>query len=422
MSVPTIVARMLTGTFLILACSASRPFAVATEPEWRKFRGPTENGYAPSDSNPPTQWSTGQNIAWRSELPGEGWSTPVASGGKVYLSAAIPTDEADQFDLSLLIVDFETGKLVSSIALMRQSGDAKIHKKNSHASPTPIVTDDRVYVHFGYQGTACCDRTGKILWTNRDLKFKPTHGNGGTPVLVGDRLIFTCDGDKEPKIVALDAATGELVWQVRRPVDAKKTFSFCTPCVIEVEGRTQVVAPGSDCVLALDPATGETIWDVRYTGYSVVPQPIFDDGRVYVSTSFDNASLLAIRPTGKGIVTETHVDWQTDRNVPKTPSMIAVDGAIYFVSDNGILSSVDGETGDLVYRERLGGGFSASPVYAGGHLYFVDEEGMTTVVKPGDEFQQVARNDLQERTLASPAVIGNAILIRTEKALYRIEQ
>ena len=261
---------------------------------------------------------------------------------------------------------------------------------------------------------------GDPLWVNRDLYFQPTHGNGGSPILVGDRLIFTCDGDQEPKVVALDANTGRLAWQVRRPVQASKTFSFCTPSAFEVDGKTQVVAPGSDCVQALDPETGETIWEFAYQGYSVVPKPVLESGLVFLSTGFNNAKMLAIEPPGRGAVTDSHLRWQVDRNVPKTPSMIAHEGLVYSISDDGIAMCVEAETGELVYRKRIGGKFSASPLLAGDYLYFTSEQGVTTVIKAGPEFEVVAENDLEERTLASLAVVDNSILLRTAEAIYRI--
>lgn len=392
---------------------------------WPSFRGPDGNGIGNDGSNPPSKWSREQNIAWRAELPGEGWSSPVVGNGRVYLSAAIPTAErSKEYDLSLLVLDESTGALLDTIVVMRQTvaTTPRVHKKNSHASPTPVLSGDRIFVHFGYQGTGCLSRDGELLWNNRDLFFKPTHGNGGTPVLVDGLLVFTCDGDKQPRIVALDADSGKLVWQTPRPVRAKKTFSFCTPTVIEVEGRKQIIVPGSDCVLALAPKTGQIIWDVRYDGYSVIPKPVFHNGMVFISTSFDDSVMLAIRPTGKGNVTDTHVEWQQDRNVPKTPSMIAHQGRIYSVSDDGIMTCVDAVTGDIIYRQRLGGNYSASPILVGERLFFTSEEGVTTVVKVGDEYQLIAENDLGERTLASMAVSGDALLMRTANALYRIER
>ena len=415
---------MLSNRLLILmsVITVSISFASAAE-SWSAFRGPEGDGVTARPL--PVEWGPEKNIAWRTEIPGEGWSSPVTTGERIYLTAAIPSgdEENQRFTLSLLILDAESGEIVKTVPVMEQTDErpARIHKKNSHASPTPIIHDGKIYVHFGYQGTACLSLDGDILWANRDLYFKPTHGNGGSPVLTAGHLIFTCDGDAEPKIVALNAATGELVWSTPRPVSAKKTFSFCTPTVIEVDGRVQVIAPGSDCVLALDPTTGATIWDVRYVGYSVVPKPCYDRGLVFISTSFDSSKMLAIRPTGEGVVTDTHVVWQLDRNIPKTPSMIAHEGLVYSISDDGIAMCVKAETGDLVYRKRIGGNFSASPLLAGNNLYFTSEDGVTTVVRSGLEFEEVGSNDLGERTLASLGVIDDSLLFRTVSALYRIQ-
>ncbi|MAI32123.1 MAG: serine/threonine protein kinase [Planctomycetaceae bacterium TMED240] len=399
-----------------------------TADDWPSFRGPQGDGVI--DQSLPTEWGTDKNIAWRTEIPGEGWSSPVTAGDRIYLTSAIPivgTDENQEkqsYTLSVIIIDAVSGRLLKTIPVLEQTGGrpARIHRKNSHASPTPIIDGDKIYVHFGYQGTACLTLSGEVVWTNRELYFKPTHGNGGSPVLVSGNLIFTCDGDVEPKVVALNASNGQVAWSTPRPVSAKKTFSFCTPTVIEVDGQLQVITPGSDCVLALNPVTGETIWDVRYVGYSVVPKPIYHGGLVFISTSFDSSKMLAIRPTGSGVVTDTHVAWQLDRNVPKTPSMVAHQGLVYLISDDGIATCVEAKTGDLVYRKRIGGNYSSSPLLAGGKLYFTSEEGVTTVVGAGEEFEELGSNSLEERTLASLGVIDDSILIRTAAALYRIQE
>lgn len=400
-------------------------FTAASAEQWPKFRGPFGDGSSPAEpAEIPLAWSPEQNVAWRTELPGEGWSSPVVVDGQVFLSAAIPTEDQDErFDLALLIVDAASGKLQTTARLMEQTPDQTppIHSKNSHASPTLIVTKDRIYVHFGYQGTACTDRQGKPLWINRDLRFAPTHGNGGSPILVGDRLVFTCDGGDDPAIVALQADDGSVAWRTSRPVDAVRKFSFCTPTAIEVEGETQVIAPGSDCVLALDPDDGAILWQVNYSGFSVVPKPLYVDGQVLVATGFMRPSLLAIDPRGRGDVTETHVDWAIKRGIPKTPSLITYAGRIFFVSDEGIAACVDQQTGRMLWKERLGGGFSASPVRVGNRIYMTNEAGVTTVIEAADEFKPLAENDLAERTLASPAVAAPAVYLRTAEALYRIE-
>ena len=420
---------MMPNCLLVLMFVIAGAFSsICMADTWPMFRGPQGDGVI--DQSLPTQWSADKNIAWRTEIPGEGWSSPVTAGDRIFLTAAIPAaasgeDEQQQaYKLSLIIIDAASGKILKTVPIMDQTGEkpARIHRKNSHASPTPVIEGDRIYVHFGYQGTACLNLNGEVLWKNRELYFKPTHGNGGSPVLASGNLIFTCDGDEEPKIVALNAANGLLAWATLRPVSAKKTFSFCTPTVIEVDGQLQVIAPGSDCVLALDPATGKTIWDVRYVGYSVVPKPIYHRGLVVISTSFDSSKMLAIRPTGRGVVTDTHVEWQLDRNVPKTPSMVAHQGLVYSISDDGIATCVEAETGDLVYRKRMGGNYSSSPLMADGKLYFTSEDGVTTVVRAGREYEELAANALEERTLASLGVIDGSILLRTDTALYRIQE
>ncbi|GAA4471906.1 PQQ-binding-like beta-propeller repeat protein [Novipirellula rosea] len=404
---------------------------VRGDESWPAFRGPSGDGIVRSGAKLPLQWSSEKNIDWRTELPGKGWSSPVCDDGRIYVTTAIPAESAEgaeqvakEFSLSLLVIDAASGELLKTIPVMQQTKDRspKIHSKNSHASPTPIIDGDRIFVHFGYQGTACVSKQGEILWINRDLYFSPQHGNGGTPILVDNLLIFTCDGDKEPKIVALHADTGELAWQTLRMIFSIRTFSFATPTLIEVDGQKQVVAPGSDCVFGLDPKTGETIWDVRYDGYSVIPKPIFHRGLVFVSTSYDSSKLLAIRPTGTGVVTDTHIQWRSNKSVSKTPSMVAADGLIYWVSDDGIAMCAEAETGEIVYRKRIGGNFSASLLMSGDRIYFTSEEGVTTVVRAGREFKVLATNPIEERTLASLGVFEDSILLRTADALYRISQ
>jgi outer membrane protein assembly factor BamB len=411
----------------------------AQDSTWSQFLGTSGDGI--SDASPTTVWSKQENIKWRTVIPGRGWSSPVVVNDKVYLTSAIPrsstsngipnevrkqselqADELQVFELSLLILDVHTGGLIKRVPVMLQDQErpTRMHGKNSHASPTPIIANEKIYVHFGYQGTACLSLDGDIEWVNRDLYFPPTHGNGGSPVLVEEMLIFTCDGGEDPKVVALDRATGQLAWEVARKADAKKTFSFCTPSVISVKGQTLVITPGSDKVMAIDPRTGEVVWSFRYTGYSVVPKPIYIDGLVVISTGFDEAKMLAINPVGVGDITETNLVWELDRNVPKTPSMIAHNGLIYSISDDGIALCVQANSGEVQYRKRIGGNYSASPILAGGNLYFTSEQGRTTVIREGVDFEIISECDLEERTLATMALWKNSFLFRTDNALYHI--
>jgi outer membrane protein assembly factor BamB len=389
--------------------------------EWPEFRGPTGQGYA-SNAHVPLEWNSARNIAWKRSIPGKGWSSPVAKGGRLYLTSATQSGDS-KTSLRVLCLDEISGKTLWNVEVFgEESGQAaRIHAKNSHASSTPVVTDDRLYVHFGHRGTACLDLGGKILWRNTSLVYPPVHGNGGSPVLVGDALIFSCDGASDPFVVALDRNTGKEIWKTRRVTDAKKKFSFSTPLVIDVKGGKQIISPGSGAVCAYDPKTGQELWRVRYgEGYSVVPRPVFGHGLIFLSSGFDKPVVMAIRPDGQGDVTDTHVVWTLAKGGPTTPSLLLVGDELYMVSDGGIASCVEARSGKVHWQERIGGNYSASPVFAGGRIYFQNEEGTGVVLKPGREFQKLAANVLGERTLASYAVTDDALFIRTEENLYKV--
>jgi outer membrane protein assembly factor BamB len=396
-------------------------FSLQAQADWPQFRGESSQGIA--QSRLPTQWSNSNNIRWRQEIPGQGWSSPIVVGQRIFLTAAIPINQ-DKLALSLLILDAESGQLVASVTLFEQAADASpIHSKNSHASPTPVFDGKNLYLHFGHQGTACCSLDGRVIWANAELSYAPVHGNGGSPVIVGDSLIFSRDGATVSQLLALDSGTGEVAWELERNAQASRKFSFCTPLLIVVNGQQQLIAPGSDVVQSVDPQTGRELWRVRYSGYSVVPRPVYDSGLVFISTGFDQASLLAIDPSGEGDVTESHIKWSEKSGVPKTSSFIATKGQVMMVSDNGVLACFESVTGKQQWKKRIGGGFSSSLLLAGPMLYALDESGKCTVVDvSGSEPQVVATNALEERTLSSPAVIESDLLIRSDKALYRISQ
>lgn len=388
--------------------------------DWPEFRGPTGQGHAKAD-NVPLEWGQNKNVVWKQPVPGRGWSSPVLRNGRVYLTTAV---EGKAMDLSLraLCLDAATGKPLWNTEVFAGKKAGRVHSKNSHASPTPITDGKRLFVHFGHLGTACLDVDGKVLWRQTSLTYAPVHGSGGSPILVDDLLVFSCDGSDKQFIVALDTATGKVRWQTDRKSEAVKKFSFSTPLLITVNGRRQLVSPASDAVCAYEPESGKEMWRVRYEGYSVIPRPVFGHGLVFIITGYDTPQLLAIRPDGRGDVTATHVAWQTRRGVPHTASLLLVGDELYMVSDLGVASCLDAKTGRVHWQERLGGGYSASPLYAGGRVYFQSEDGDGIVVKPGKQFERLAKNALEERTLASYAVADEALFIRTEKHLYRIQE
>lgn len=388
--------------------------------EWPQFRGPDGCGHAAAEV--PLRWSETEGVAWKTPLPGLGWSSPVVHRGGIYLTTAVP--EGEDQSLRLVRLDAATGAVAWNKELFRQIGPTRIHKKNSHASPTPIADGDRLFVHFGPHGTACTTLDGEIVW-QRTLDYAPTHGNGGSPALAGDVLVICCDGSDAQFVVGLDRASGAERWRTRRDTEPRKGFSFSTPLVIEVEGSTQAVCPGSDAVFAYDPRDGSEIWRVDYPGgYSVTPRPVFGAGLVFVSSSYDRPVLYAIDPRGRGNVTATHVPWTLDRGAPHTPSVLVVGDELYCVADKGVATCLDARTGAERWVQRLGGNFSASPLHAAGRIYFQDEAGEAIVVRAGPAYEELARNRLGdgERTYASFAVDGDALLVRSESALYRIER
>lgn len=406
-----------------LALALSNNVAAA---DWPEFRGSNAQGQSEA-TNLPLTWSPTAGIAWKAAVAGVGWSSPVVIGERIYLTSALPIGgvEDPKADRSLhaLALDAATGKPVWDVEIFTATSP-RMHRKNSHASPTPVYEEGKLYVHFGHLGTACLDAaTGKSIWSTQEFAYSPVHGAGSSPVLFEDLLIFSADAETDPKVIALDKTTGKQRWAFARQSEAKKKFSFCTPLIIDVNGQKQLISPGSGVVNALNPKDGTEIWRCDYgEGYSVVPRPVYAHGMVFVSSSYDKPVLKAIKVDGKGDVTETHVAWTIDKAVPHNPSMAVIGDELYFVADNGILTCADAKTGQIHYSERCTGPISASLLVADGKLYLQDEKGLGVVVKPGKTFEILAQNDLGERSLASYAVIGSDLLIRTEGNLYRIKK
>jgi outer membrane protein assembly factor BamB len=397
----------------------------APPPDWPQFRGPDGQGRSPARGLP-VRWHEHKNIAWKKPIRGLGWSSPAIKDDRLWLTTALDKEKS----LRLLCLDCRTGETIHDVEVFRKESLGGIHPKNSHATPTPILVDDRCYVHFGSHGTAALTLDGEILW-NTELKYYHHHGPAASPVIVGDMLIVPCDGYNRPFydertiagitdhqfVAALEAATGAIRWKTPRV----GTHSYATPLVIEVNGQMQVVSPGGNQVVAYDPATGAEIWSCRYKGYSVVPRPVYGHGLVFVCTGYDSPTLLAIRPDGQGDVTDTHVVWQARQAVPLNPSPILIGDELYIISDLGVASCFDAGSGKVHWRKRLGGNHSASPLYADGHLYFLDEGGTTQVVEPGMKCKILAKNLLRDRTQASMAAAGRALYLRSDSHLYRIE-
>ena len=393
--------------------------------DWASFRGPSGDGVSTAIKLP-LKWSATEHIDWKTPIKGQGWSSPVLRDGVLYITNAVAeTAEAAQtsYQLNTVAIDSKSGKILWTTNVFEQPvGSATIHSKNSHASPTPIVTATHVYVHFGHLGTACLTIKGDVVWKTLPSKYSPVHGNGGTPILHDGKLYFSVDGKVKTLVICLDAATGRTVWEFDRQSAASRKFSFTTPVIIEVNGKSQLISPASDIVQSIDPQTGKLIWQVKYDGYSLIPKPVYHNDLLYVCTGYNTPWLYCIDPTGKGDVTETHVRWNIQRQIPHTPSLILDDGKIFMISDRGIGSCLNATTGETIWQERIGGNYSASPILNNGNIYFTSEQGDTTIVKASEEFNVVAKNSLGQSTLASFAVGDGVIYIRTDSHLYRIEE
>ncbi len=436
---------LLTNALLLSVVSVS-----AAELQWPQFRGPAGDGVV-LDQRPPVSFSETENVTWKAALAGRGWSSPVVAENTIWLTTAIervPTAEerevllrktdndekkfnqlaiAKSIELKLLAVDFKSGELLHTIDLTTIDEPDAIHATNSYASPTPVLDGDKIYCHFGTFGTFCLDRnTREVVW-QRVLPLQHAVGPGSSPLIHADSLVLIQDGMDRQYVTALDKYTGTTIWETDRPEmeapsgDQKK--SYCTPIAItDSKGREQLICMGSQWLVAYEPKSGQEIWRLYHgKGFSVVPRPVFHNDVVYVSTGFGKAQLWAVRVDGSGDVTDTHAVWQALQGIPSKPSPLIYQEHIYLVDDNGVASCLDASSGDLVWKERIGGSYSASPLLAGGHIYFANHEGKITVIEPGNVFKKVAENQLDSQIMASPAVIDSAMIWRTAESIYRIE-
>jgi outer membrane protein assembly factor BamB len=402
------VARLIVLAGAVLAAA---PVAA----QWREFRGPTGQGHS-AERGLPLSWSDTEHILWRVPVPGQGWSSPVVADERVWLTTAV--EGRGGAALRVLAFEARSGRQLLDVELFKASRNAALNPKNSLASPTPIVVGDRVFVHFGADGTAALDTSGAVLWRTR-LDYESQHGNGGSPAVYDDLLIINCDGGDQAYVVALDQATGRERWKTRRRQPSDQAYT--TPLVIDVNGQSQLVSVGAYRAAAYELRTGRELWRVSYgSGFSNVPRPVYGHGLVYIATGFHQPAILAVRPDGTGDVTRTHVVWTLTRGAPFTPSPILVGTELLVVSDIGILTCVDAKTGAILWQQRLGGNYSASPVYADGRVYFQSEEGVTTVIAPGRTFERLAESRLDDVTLASLAVAHGSFYLRGRSHLYRI--
>ena len=381
----------------------------------------------------PLRWSETEHVKWKTAIPHRGWSTPVVLGSKVWLTTAT----LDGHDFFALAIDAGTGRVLLQKRLFHTDNPEPLgNPVNCYASPSPVIEPGRVYVNFGSYGTACLDSAdGTVRWQRRDIPCRHYRGPGSSPILFQDLLILTMDGVDLQYLIALDKQTGRTVWKTPRTADwndlgrdgkpqreGDERKAFSTPLIVDANGRKQICSVGARAAYGYDPLTGRELWKVRHDCQGVAPRPVFGQGLAFFVTGLGKTEIWAVRLDGEGDVTDTHVVWKASRGVPRTPSPLLVDDLLYMVADNGILTCLEAATGQEVWKQRLGGDYAASLLYADGRIYCFSQAGLATVLKAGQKTEVLARNRLADGFMASPAVSGNALFLRTRTHLYRIEE
>tara|TARA_B100000676_G_scaffold59790_1_gene59028 strand:- start:1250 stop:2497 length:1248 start_codon:yes stop_codon:yes gene_type:complete len=390
---------------------------------WPRFRGPNADGLHHS-AKLPTNWSESDNVVWKSETPGKGHSSPVIWEDQIWMGTAMN----EGHDLHAICFNRD-GKLKYNVKLFHIEKLEASNSLNSFASPTPVIEAGTVYLYFGTYGVAAIETaSGKIKWSRQDINLNHQEGPGSSPILYKGLLIFHCDGYDVQHITALDKQTGKTVWTTTRSLDLSHVGNharkaFVTPVVRKVNGKDLLVSPAAQGCYAYDPNTGEEVWRIAYSGFSAVPQPVFHGKLAYIVTDFGRPEIWAVDVSGKGVLGEKDIKWKYNTTCPSTPSLIIKDGLIYFVADKtGVASCITADTGELVWRERIGGSFSTSPVATSDHIYFFDRTGATTVVKLGREYKVASRNTLESGCMASPAIADDQLFVRTATHLYCLGQ
>jgi outer membrane protein assembly factor BamB len=389
---------------------------------WPQFRGPGADGRAVG-GEPPLQWSEQERIRWKTPIHDHGHSSPVVWEDQVWVTTATKDGQR----LFAVACDRATGRIVHDIPVFTVAQPEKINAQNTYATPTPVIEAGRLYVHFGTYGTACLDtKTGRKLWERVDLHCQHLQGPASSPILFGDLLILDFSGGDVQFVVALDKATGRTVWQQRRSLDLTQIVPLmrkdhCTPIVIEVAGRPQLISPSARAAYAYDPATGEELWQVRHGGDSVIFRPVVGHGLVFLSTGFTQFEIWAVRPDGRGDVTASHVVWKHTKDVPRRTSPALVGDRLYLLEDTGPLTCLQAVSGEVLWRKRLAGQFAASPVATADRLYCFDQKGRTTVLALGGGGEVLSENILAEGCYASPAAVDGSLFLRGSTHLYRID-
>ena len=417
----------------LVVCLTS--FSASAE-NWPRFRGPGGQGHS-TETQVPLHWSKSENLAWRTEIPGLGWSSPVVWGNRVVVTSTTDEDRSCR----VICLDSNSGEILWNVEALRQKPQRK-EGRNSYATPTPVVSDTGVYVVFGNGSVVGLDWAGEVRWVNQEVDFYSRHGLGASPLLVGDLLIMPYDGSqrvdvagswpnnppeekigwqvpwKKARIMALNIHDGRVDWKVGRGFSR---IAHVTPNVAEVDGRLQLLSAAGDVIQGFDPTDGQMIWKVYSQGEGVTPSFAFGDGLMFTSSGFEKTTLRTVRLGGAaGDVTETHIAWENRKGVPTESSLLYVSPYLFAVTNGGGVTCYQGTTGEIRWQERIGGKHSASPVHADGRLYFLAGDGTSTILRAGGRFEVLATNRLEGQFQASMAVSNGHLFLRSDQALFAI--
>ncbi|MFP6762848.1 MAG: PQQ-binding-like beta-propeller repeat protein [Planctomycetaceae bacterium] len=407
---------LLCLTFCLALCDLS------SAENWTRFRGPNGQGIS-SEKGLPTTWSAAEQVAWKTEIPGKGWSSPIVYQQHVFLTTAME----EGVSCRVICINRKDGTVVWNTEVHRQQ-QGPMRRQNSYATPTPVTDGRQIYAVF-YDGTVVAvDFSGRLVWKNREIKFFSLHGLGASPLLADGQLIMPFDGSsrtenrlgwkipwKNAVILSLDTVTGSVRWKGRR---GESRVGHVTP--ILVNDGAQFVSAGGDRVQGFQTRTGKRIWSIYSQGEGVTPSPVVGGGLIFTSSGFEAPTIRAIRMGGTGDVTKTHIAWEQKKGVPALASLLYVDSRLYTITRDNILHCFEAATGTVEWMERLEGVHSASPVFADGLIHILSEDGVTRVLRPGPRYDEVARNSLGETCLASMAVSQGHFYLRSAKHLYCI--
>ena len=393
---------------------------------WPQFRGPTGQGIS-HETNLPITWSETNHVSWKTSLPGESWSSPIVWQGSVFVTTATDGGESCR----VLALDRNSGAMLWNKEVLRQVPGHK-QSRNTYATPTPATDGERVFACFGDGSFVAVDFNGNVLWTNREYQFYGEHGLGSSPILYRGLLIMARDGssDGENKllgwqkswdrsyVLALDTRTGQQRWKGKRGLSR---ISHGVPAVWEHDGTAEIVSEAGDVLQGFDALTGERLWTSEVIGEGKVPSVVIGEGMAFTSGGWGGKETIkAFRLGLRGDLKETQLVWEQKSGMPKIPSMLYSSPHLFAVTESGVATCLKAATGELVWRQRIGGNFSASPVTAEGRIYFLGDNGETTVIEAGSEFKVLARNSLHEKVQASMAISNGRIFIRSEKSLFCI--